>query len=87
MPITKSAQKALRQNERRRKINTERKKALAAVLKQYKKFLAAKDFEKAKAYLPKIYKALDKAAKVNLIKKNKANRIKSRLALKLKTKV
>ena len=35
---------------------------------------------------PNLYKTLDKAAKTNLIKKNKANRDKSRLMKKLKEK-
>ncbi|KKU14634.1 30S ribosomal protein S20 [Candidatus Wolfebacteria bacterium RIFCSPLOWO2_01_FULL_45_19] len=84
MPILKSAKKALRQNIRRRERNVKGKKALAAVLKQYRKMIAAKDIEKAKAYLPKVYKALDKAANANLIKKNKASRLKSRLSAKTK---
>ena len=79
MPITKSAKKALRQNIRHRKMNVKRKSALKAVIKQYKK-LAADNKEEAKKYLTQVYKKLDKAAKVNLIKKNKAARMKSRLS-------
>jgi len=46
-----------------------------------------KKIEEAKKLLPKLYKALDKAAKVGLIKKNTASRKKSRLTkLVLKTK-
>lgn len=80
MPIIKSAKKALRQNIRRRKINLKRKTALSAVIKQYKKLIAAAQKEEAKKYLAQVYKKLDKMAKVNLIKKNKASRLKSRLS-------
>jgi len=84
MPITKSAKKALRQNIRRRKRNLQRKAELKSVIKQYKKLIAAGEKEKAKEYLSQVYKKLDKAAKVNLIKKNKAARLKSRLSRLLK---
>jgi small subunit ribosomal protein S20 len=84
MPVTKSAKKALRQNIRRRKRNLQRKAELKSVIKQYKKLIAAGEKEKAKEYLSQVYKKLDKAAKVGLIKKNKASRLKSRLNKLLK---
>ena len=77
--ITESAKKAYRQNLRRRTKNIQRKSALRKVLKNYKNLIVAKSFDAAKNELPKVYKALDKAAKVNLIKGNKASRLKSRL--------
>jgi len=80
MPITKSAKKALRQNIRRRERNLQRKTELKSVIKQYKKLIVAGEKERAKEYLSQVYKKLDKAAKVNLIKKNKAARLKSRLS-------
>jgi small subunit ribosomal protein S20 len=79
MPITKSAKKALRQNVRRRKTNIKRKTELKSVIKQYKKLIEAGQKQEAKKYLSQVYKKLDKSAKVNLIKKNKAARLKSRL--------
>ncbi len=79
MPITKSAKKALRQNVRRRKANLKRKTELKTVIKQYKKLISGGQKEEAKKYLSQVYKKLDKAAKINLIKKNKAARLKSRL--------
>ena len=84
MPITQSAKKALRQNIRRRKRNLERKIALKAVIKQYKKLIAEGKKEEAAKQLSQVYKKLDKAAKVNLIKKNKAARLKSRLSKLIK---
>ncbi len=83
MPITKSAKKALRQNIARRQKNLKRKTELKSVIKDYKKLIAAGKKEEAKNYLPQVYKKLDKSSKVNLIKKNKASRLKSRLTILL----
>ncbi len=80
MPITQSAKKALRQNVRRRRENLKRKEAYKKVVKDYRKLVAAKKNDEAKNYLTKVYQALDKAAKTNVIKKNKASRLKSRLS-------
>lgn len=84
MPITKSAKKALRQNISRRQKNLKRKTELKSVIKDYRKLIAAGKKEEAEKYLPQVYKKLDKSAKVNLIKKNKASRLKSRLSILLK---
>lgn len=80
MPKIKSAKKALRQNIKRREKNIKVKTELKAVIKQYKKLVAEGKKEEAKKYLSQVYKKLDKTAKVNLIKKNKASRLKSRLS-------
>ena len=45
----------------------------------YRKLAAAKQWSDATAKLPAVYKSLDKAAKTNVITKNKAQRLKSRL--------
>jgi ribosomal protein S20 len=45
-----------------------------------------KKLAQAQEILPAVYKKLDKAAKVDLIKKNKAARLKSRLAKQLQPK-
>ena len=83
MPIIKSAKKALRQNIKRRKVNVKRKTELKSVIKQFKKLVAEGKKEEAQKYLSQVYKKLDKSAKVNLIKKNRASRLKSRLSKKL----
>ncbi len=80
MPITKSAKKALRQNIRRRARNQKQKEAVKKTIKAYKKLVSDKKTAEAKAQLPRVYKALDKLAKVGVIKKNKASRLKSRLS-------
>lgn len=79
MPITRSAKKALRQSKRRQVRNLKRKEAFRDALKKIKKLLAEKKTDEAKKLVPLAYKALDKAAKTNTIKKNTAARKKSRL--------
>lgn len=83
MPITKSAKKALRQSLRRKAQNLKRKNAYKNMLKEFR-MLAANKKDDAKKLLPKVYKALDKAAKTNVINKNKAARLKSSAAKLLK---
>jgi len=82
--ITKSAKKAYRQNLRRRAANLNKKDNLRKIIKNYKKLAASGNSDSVKKELPRLYKELDKAAKLNLIKKNKAARLKSRLAKMLK---
>ena len=80
MPITASAKKAFRQAKTRRARNIKQKDAYKDAVKTYRKLVAGKKWEEATAKLPAVYKALDKAAKTNVISKNKAQRLKSRLA-------
>jgi small subunit ribosomal protein S20 len=84
--ITQSAKKAYRQNLKRRAVNQKRKTALKKILKNYKKLVAAGNLDAAKTELVKVYKTLDKSAKVNLIKKNAASRLKSRMTALLNKK-
>lgn len=81
MPITKSAKKALRQSNKKRVSNLRYLNRIKALLKEIKKLSALKQVKEARELLPKYYKALDKAAKENVIKKNAASRKKSRIAL------
>jgi len=74
MPITKSAKKALRQNIRRKAKNLVYKRKIKNLIKKVGELVLEKKAEEAKNLLPRIYKALDKAAKVNVIKKNTATR-------------
>ena len=82
MPRIKSAKKALRQTAKRARKNSQKMDSLKSSIKTYKKALSAEDKEVIKKSLSDAYKALDKASKTNLIKKNKARRLKSRLAKK-----
>ncbi|HEY4520467.1 MAG TPA: 30S ribosomal protein S20 [Candidatus Paceibacterota bacterium] len=80
MPITKSAEKALRQSSRRRVRNLKRIRTYKDTFKKFKKLVAAKQSSEAVKMLPLVYKAVDKAAKTGVIKKNKAARLKSKTA-------
>jgi len=84
MPITKSAIKALRQAKSRRARNLARDKKLKSVIKSFKNLVKEKKIEEAKKYFQTLQKTIDKMAKVNFIKKNKASRLKSRLSKLLK---
>ncbi|KKW38987.1 30S ribosomal protein S20 [Candidatus Kaiserbacteria bacterium RIFCSPLOWO2_02_FULL_54_13] len=80
MAITSSAKKAIRSSARKRVFNLRRKDALRDTAKELLKLLAAKDVKGAEKLLPSAYKAIDKACKTGVIKKNTAARKKSRLA-------
>jgi small subunit ribosomal protein S20 len=80
MPIIQSAKKAMRQSATRRARNLKKSEAYKKAVKTYKKLVAGKKIDDAKKYLETVYKTLDKAAKVNVVTKNKASRLKSRLS-------
>ncbi len=84
MPITKTAIKALRQSGRRHAQNLARSNAYKKILKEINKLVAAGKHADAQKLLSGLYASVDKAAKTNVIKKNKASRIKSRITKKLK---
>ncbi len=84
MAITSSAKKAIRVAQKKRVFNLRRKGALSTTTKTLTKALAAKDVKEAEKLLPAAYKAIDKAMKRGVIKKNTAARKKSRLALSIK---
>lgn len=83
MPITKSAKKALRQSAKRRMRNLAQKDAYLMEVKEIKKLASAGKLEEAKSALPRLYQVLDKAVKTNVITKNKASRLKSRITRSL----
>ncbi|MEK9160715.1 MAG: 30S ribosomal protein S20 [Patescibacteria group bacterium] len=80
MAITKSAKKAHRASLNKRVFNLRRKRALNDSTKEVKKLIAEGKGKDAAASLSAAYKAIDKAAKRGVIKKNTAARKKSRLA-------
>lgn len=79
MAITQSAKKAIRQSAARKAHNIVYKDKIKKLVKQARALVLEKKDAEAKKLLPEIYKALDKAAKVGIIKKNNASRRKSRL--------
>lgn len=84
MPIIKSAKRNIRASARKAVYNTRRSKAMKEVVKEVRTLVASKDKKAAEAALSKAFKAIDKAAKGNTIKKNTADRKKSRLAKAIK---
>ena len=73
----KSSVKRIRQTEARRLRNRTVAKAMRAAVR---KLRATSDKETAVSMLPGVQKMLDKLAKVNVIHKNKASNLKSKLA-------
>ena len=84
MPIIKSAKKALTGSKRKHVFNLRRNKVMNEKVKEIKKMLVGKDKKGMEAILPKVYQAIDKAAKRGIIKKNAAARKKSRLVKMIK---
>jgi len=78
MPITKQAEKKLRHDKIRTITNANKKRALRENIKQFRK----KPTQKS---LSSVFQILDKSVKTDVIHKNKADRLKSRLT-KLLTK-
>lgn len=73
MPVTKSAAKKVRVDQNRRVVNLR-------VKRRYKKALKRARENPTKENIRKAYSELDTAAKKKVIHKNKAARLKSRLA-------
>lgn len=73
MPIIKSAIKKVRKDKVRTVRNSKRESNLKALIKKAR-------ISKSPKTLQAVFSALDKAAKVGLIHKNKASRLKSRLS-------
>lgn len=84
MPITKGAAKTHRASLRKRVFNLRRSSAMKTVVKDVRNAVQAGEKKKAEELLPAAYKAIDKAKKRGIIKKNTAARKKSRLAALIK---
>ncbi|MGA2915278.1 MAG: 30S ribosomal protein S20 [Sedimentisphaerales bacterium] len=78
-----SAKKRVRQNAKRRLINRARKSEIKTIIKSFETAVAGSDKKKAAEQYKLIVKKLDKIAAKKTIHKNKAARLKSRLARKL----
>ncbi|MES2225470.1 MAG: 30S ribosomal protein S20 [Patescibacteria group bacterium] len=83
MAITTSAKKAQRASLKKHVFNLRRKRVLTSATKDVAKAITT-DAAKARESLSAAYKAIDKAAKRGVIKKNTASRKKSRLAANVK---
>lgn len=85
MPIKQSGKEELRKSKKRRVFNMRRQKTMKEALKKIKKAIAANEKKDASKLVPGAYKAIDKALKRGVIKKNTAARKKSRLMKMLNT--
>jgi len=85
MPITRGAKKAIRVSARKRLFNLKRKDDMKDAIKTFKKLVSEKKKDEASKLISTVYKAIDKAAKRGVIKKNTASRKKSGAIRLLKT--
>ncbi|MEM7811456.1 MAG: 30S ribosomal protein S20 [Planctomycetota bacterium] len=80
MPNTANAKKALRKSLKRRAENRTKRSTLRTSLKKARLAIAGDDAEATEAQFRLAVKKLDQSAAKGLIHKNKAARLKSRLA-------
>lgn len=85
MPNTISAKKAVRSSQRKREHNQMWLNRIKSMVKTIKKTILTKEFDLtvANEQLSVLQKTVDKAAKENVIHKNRANRLKSKYAQKI----
>jgi len=80
MAYHSSAKKRIRSSEKKRTLNRYQAKTSRNAVKNIR---AVKDKEEAKKNLPEVISMLDKLAKKNIIHKNKASNLKSKLTKKV----
>ncbi len=79
MPNHKSAEKRMRQNEKRRKLNRGNRTRVRGAIKTLRSALTAGDGAKMVELLPITVSTIDKAVQKGVLHKNAAARYKSRL--------
>lgn len=83
MPNHKSAEKRVRQNERRRVINKSNRARLRTAVKNLRATLAKGTEKEATELLPKTVSEIDKAVQKGVLHRNAAARHKSRLTVRV----
>lgn len=83
MPIKKAGFKGVRQSKRRRLRNLKLTSDLKTKIKKFETLITEKNKEKAKSIFSGLISKIDKVRSKGIIRKNTANRKKSRLAKKL----
>ncbi len=83
MPNHKSAEKRVRQNEKRREINRSNRGRLRTGIKKLRAALASGDQSVVGALLPETVSLIDKAVQKGTLHRNAAARYKSRLTLRV----
>ncbi|HLP84505.1 MAG TPA: 30S ribosomal protein S20 [Phycisphaerales bacterium] len=86
MAHSRTAKKAVRQNETRRELNRWRLKTMRTAMKEFNEALLHGTADKAKEEFLKCQKVIDRTAAKGIIHKNQAARRKSRMVVKLKLK-
>ncbi|MGO8766591.1 MAG: 30S ribosomal protein S20 [Limisphaerales bacterium] len=84
MPITKSAERRMRNSQRKQLHNRSVKSNLRRLEKDFRATVAAGKKDDAAKLLPGLYSAFDKAVKFRTLPRPTVNRKKSRLAAVLK---
>ncbi|MHC4399817.1 MAG: 30S ribosomal protein S20 [Planctomycetota bacterium] len=84
MPNTTSAKKRLRQNAARRDRNRSMKRAVRTQCRKVREAIRDGDVDRAEAEFRLAAKRLDRAGARNIIHRNAAARVKSRLSAKIK---
>lgn len=79
MPNHKSAEKRVRQNERRRAVNKTNRTKLRGSIKKFRSALKSDDANQIGALLPQTVSEIDKAVQKGVLHRNAAARHKSRL--------
>lgn len=80
MPNTKSATKAMRQSEKRRRANLTTKNKYKKALGDFRKLLTSGKTEEMKKAMAAAASSLDRAVKKHVVHGNRASRLKSRMA-------
>ncbi|PCI30842.1 30S ribosomal protein S20 [Candidatus Kaiserbacteria bacterium] len=80
MATSKSGKKSAKQSEAKRVFNVRSLRAMKASIKKADELVGNKDKKGAEAILPTVFKTIDKAEKRGILKKNTANRKKSRIS-------
>jgi small subunit ribosomal protein S20 len=82
MPNHKSAEKRVRQNEKRREVNRGNRSRLRTGIKKLRAALESGDAGSAQAILPATVSLIDKAVQKGVLHRNAAARYKSRLTVR-----
>jgi small subunit ribosomal protein S20 len=83
MPNHKSAEKRVRQNEKRRVINRSNRSALRTSIKKLRAALSGSDANALAELLPETISKIDKAVQKGVLHRNAAARYKSRLTARV----
>lgn len=83
MPNIKGAIKRVRGNNRKKDVNTIVRSSMSTAIKKFEKAVKENDKDTAAKGLNVALQRIDKAVNSNLVHKNKAARLKSRLTKKL----